>query len=174
MSQTSYAINLQPFSYEGQVADSGNATDTLSPVAVAGAIPYGKLVVVDSANSGGFDQLAGKLPSSSGDIAPGKIIGISLADQARAQNPSVTLPTYLQGSAVPCRRIGRVVVLSESAVADGAPVYARFASGDGGALLGAFSGVLDTSVVGNKLVPNAVWRGAYAAPGFAVVEMLAV
>ena len=37
-------------------------------------------------------------------------------------------------------------------------------------------GVLDTSVVGNALLANAVWRGTYAyvSGGYAVIEMLLV
>ena len=168
--QLSYSIDIPAVSFPGQIADVG-FKDVLTGLNVAAAIAYGLLAVVDSANTGGFDKLAVKVPAASGDIADGLDVGIVLADQARAQDPSVAAAVYPQNSAVPCCRKGRVWVQSESAVVDGSPVYGRYANGDGGTVKGQLSGVLDTSVVGNKLVPRAVWRGSTSAPGFAVVEI---
>ncbi len=68
-------------------------------------------------------------------------------------------------------KAGRIWVQSESAVADRAPVYARWQTGDGGTVPGKFSGVLDTSVVGNALLANATWIGKTTAAGFAVLEL---
>ena len=170
MSQTSYSININAAAYPGQIADSG-FKDVLSAIAVAAAIPYGLLGVVDSTNTSDFSELAVKLPSVAADITTvGKQLGVVMADQGRAQNPSVSGPQYPINSAVPMGRKGRFWVQAESAVTDGGKVYARFATGDNGTQPGAFGGTLDTSVVGNALLGGAVWRGSYAA-GYAVIEM---
>lgn len=171
MPQTSYAINIPAQTYPGQIADNG-PKDVKSGMAVAAAISYGLLCVVDTTNSNGFDNLAVKVPAASTDITTlSKAVGVSLADQARAQDPSVATAQYPRYSAVPCLRMGRVWVQSESAVADGAPVYARWQTGDGGTVAGKFSGVLDTSVVGNALLANSTWRGKTTGAGFAVLEV---
>lgn len=169
--QTSYAINMQPATYPGQIADDG-IKDVKSALAAAAAISYGLLGVVDAANTAGFDALAVKVPAASSDITTAtKQLGIVLADQARAQNPAVTPAQYPRYAAVPLMRLGRCWVQSETAVVDGAPVYARFTTGDNGTIPGTLGGILDTSVVGNALLANAVWRGTYATPGFSVVEL---
>ena len=62
------------------------------------------------------------------------------------------------------------MVQSETAVVAGAPVYARWQTGDNGTVPGSFGGTLDTSVVGNALLLNAVWMDTTSAAGFAVVE----
>lgn len=171
MPQTSYAINLAPAYYPGQPADGG-IKDKLSALTVLAAISYGLLGVVDSSNSGGFDNLAVKVPSSSADITtPTRQLGVVMADQARAQAPLIGTAQYPRYSAVPLARVGRLWVVSETAVTDGRPVYARWTTGDNGTVAGTLGGILDTSVVGNALLSNAVWRGTYAAPGFAVVEL---
>jgi hypothetical protein len=170
MSQTSYAINIGAAGYPGQHADSG-FKDVLSAINVAAAVGYGLLMVVDASNTSDFSELACKVPAASTDITVvGKQLGVSMADQGRAQNPAVSGPQYPQNSAVSCGRKGRFWVQAESAVVDGAKVYARWQTGDNGTVAGAFGGILDTSVVGNALLAGAVWRGSYAA-GYAVIEM---
>lgn len=169
MAQTSYSINMQAAAYPGQIADNSQVVDRLSVKAVAAALPYGLHAVIDSSNTADFGNLAAKLPGSAADIT-NKSLGVIVADQARAQNPAVTPAQYPQYSAVPVGRKGRYWVQSESAVSDGGKVYARWQSGDNGTVVGAYGGILDTSVVGNAQVPGAVWRGSYSA-GFAVVEM---
>lgn len=169
--QTSYSINLSAAAYPGQIADNSQVVDRLSAKAVAAALPYGLLAVVDSSNTEDFANLAAKLPAASTDITTvGKALGVVVADQARAQNPAVSSAQYPQYAVVPCGRKGRYWVVAESAVVDGHPVYVRWQTGDNGTQPGAFGGVLDTSVVGNAALPGAVWRGSYSA-GFAVVEL---
>lgn len=172
MSQTSYSINTQPWAYPGQIADTMQASDIITAIAVAAAIPYGLLCVIDQANSAGFAEMAAKLPAAATDITNfGSVLGVSVADQARAQNPAVSAAVYPQGSAVPIAKKKRIVVYAEGAVTVGGKVYGRFQAGDNGTVIGALGGVLDTSVVGNALVPNAVWADTVAAAGFAVVEL---
>lgn len=169
MSQTSYAINIPAVSYPGQIADAGYK-DVLSGMAALAAIPYGVLAVIDASNDGGFDNLAIKVPAASADITTaGKAVGVVLADQARAQDPSVAAAVYPQNSAVPCLRKGRVWVQSETAVVDGAPVFVRFATGSGGSQKGAVRADADTASAAQ--LPGACFRGSYAAAGYVVVEL---
>lgn len=172
MSQTAYAINIPAATYPGQIADASPFRDFLSAKAVAAAVSYGLLMVVDASNTSDFGNLACKVPAAAADITTaGLQLGVSVADQARAQNPAVNTAQYPQYSAVSCGKAGRYWVVSEGAVTDGGKVYVRWQTGDGGTVHGSFSNTLDTSVVGNALLANAVWRGTTAAAGFAVVEL---
>src|SRR4051812_39227341 len=106
--QTSYSINLPAVSYPGQPVDIGNKDD-LSALAVAAALVYGTLAVLDSSNTSDFGHIAAKAPASSGDVTTlGKPLGVVVADQGRAQNPDVANPQYPINSAVPLRRNGRI------------------------------------------------------------------
>lgn len=172
--QTSYAINQAPWAYPGQLADMMQARDIVSAIAVAAALSYGLFVLIDTSNSAaGFAELAARLPASAADITTntGLQLGITLADQARAQNPGVATAQYPINSCVSCMKKGRVVVSAETAVVAGGKVYARFATGDNGTVIGSLGATLDTSVVGNALLPNAVWMDTTSAAGFAVVEL---
>lgn len=167
--QTSYSINIPAVSYPGQIADDG-VKDVLSALAVAAAIPYGVLVVADETNTGGFDQLAAKVPAASTDITVvGSVLGIVLADQARAQDPSVAVATYPINSAVPCLKKGRCWVLSETAVVDGTPVFARYSANGPLTQLGSIRADADTAHAAQ--VPGMIFRGTYATAGFVVVEI---
>lgn len=168
--QTSYSIDIPAVSYPGQIADAMQDSDILSALAVAAALPYGVFVCHDLANMGGFDSLAVKVPASSNDVTvAGSLMGVVLADQARAQDPSVAVATYPINSCVPVARKRRVWVLSETAVVDGAPVFVRFATGGGGSQKGAVRADADTASAAQA--PNCCFRGTYAAPGYVVVEL---
>jgi hypothetical protein len=169
MPQLSYSINLQAVSYPGQPADLSMQKDVLSGQAVAAALPYGVLVVLDSANSAGFDKIAAKLPSLAADITTsGQPLGVVVADQARAQDASV-LTQYPQNSVVPVMRKGRIWVRVEEAVVDGDLPFVRFASGAGGTQLGAFRKSADTATA--AALPGAVFRSAASAGGYAVIQL---
>lgn len=171
MAQTSYSINIPAVSYPGQIADNGQK-DVLSALAVAAAINYGTLVVTDETNTAGFDQLAGKAPGASTDISVvGAQLGVALADQARAQNPAVATPQYPQYAAVPCLRKGRVWVLAETAMVDGANPFIRFAAGAGGTVLGSFRNSADTATAVQMAAGQAVVRGTTTGPGYCVIEL---
>lgn len=169
--QTSYSIDIPAFSYPGQLANLMRSR-IQTALAVAAALPYGLLIVRDTVNSSALMQ-AGRLPNAAGDIVALKILGISVADQARAQDPSVASAQYPIQSAVPCLKEGEVVVQPEAdvAIAAGDQVYARVtANGAGKLQLGAFRNDADG---GNAtLVPNAVWLSAIGAgAGFAIIGL---
>jgi hypothetical protein len=169
--QTSYSIDLPAVSYPGQLADDSQVKDVLSALAVAAAIAYGVLAVSDDSNGAGFDQLACKVPAASASITTvGAQLGVVLADQARAQDPSVAYPQFPQYSGVPCLRKGRVWVNAETAMADGLNPFIRFASGTG-TLLGSFRDDADSTTAVQMAAGQAVMRGTTSAAGYAVVEM---
>lgn len=173
--QLSYSIDISAVAYPGQLADLTGVRDILSALAVAAAIPYGVLGVHDITNGAGFDKLAVKVPALATDItALGSALGIVVADQARAQDPNVVLPTYPINSCVPLCRKGRVWVSSETANEDGDPVYARFLANGALTQLGALRNDADTTtgpVDHAALVPGARWRGKTTVAGYAVVAM---
>lgn len=173
MSQLSYAINIPAFSYPGQLANLVNHK-IQTALAVAAPLPYGLLIVRDTGNSSGVDQ-AGKLPAASGDVVAGNILGISVADQARAQDPSVASAQYPVNSAVPCLRDGEIVVAPEAdvTVAAGDKVYARItANGAGKLQLGALRNDADGGDA--ILVPGAVFKSAGTGGAFVIMSILDV
>jgi len=170
MGQTSYSINTAAVGFAGAPVDIAHQHDVVSGLAVAAAVPYGVLVVLDSANSDGFDKIAAKVPALTTDVTNfGSALGVVLADQARAQDPAFVLPSYARYDALPIMRSGRVWVLVEEAVVDGDPVFIRFAAGAGGTQLGAFRKSADTATA--VALPNAVYRSSGLAAGFAVVQL---
>lgn len=172
--QTSYSINLPAVAYPGQPADISKVNENVSALAVAAAIPYGVLVIRDLSNAAPSSwSIAGKLPSTSTDITvQGKALGVSVADQARAQDPSVAVPTYPQYSAVPCKRVGRIWVLVEEAVVAGDQAFVRYAAGSF-SQLGAFRKSADTATA--AALPNAYYVTSQAsAGGYAMVELALV
>jgi hypothetical protein len=164
--QTSYAINLQPVGFPGQIVDIAEGRDVIS-VNASVALPYGKLAVRVSAAS--FDKIVAKLPTTALEITTvGSALGVVVADQARAQDPSVALATYPVNSAVPVIRKRRVWVVVEEAVVAGDDVYVRFAAGTG-TELGAFRKSADTATA--ALLPGAKFVTDAALGGYAVLEL---
>lgn len=167
--QLSYSINLPAVAFPGSPVDMG-LKDDLTALAVVAAIPYGKLVVLDSPNCGDFGHIAGKVPSLAADITTlGKALGVSLADQARAQDPSVASPVYPINSAVAYRRLGRIWVLVEEAVNNGDQAFVRFQDGTVTSNNGGFRKSADTASA--AALPNAYYRSNALANGYAVLEL---
>lgn len=171
MSQTAYAINLAAVAFPGQPVDIQGNRDVLSVLNVLAAVPYGVLLVQDTANMGGFDKLTGKVPATTGSVSTlGSALGVTMADQARPQDPSVVLPTYPIKSAVSVMKKGRIWVTVEEAVNDGDQAFVRFASGAGGTQLGAFRKSADTATA--VALPGAYFRGNQATiGGYACLEL---
>lgn len=159
MSQTSYSEYTPPVAFEGQLADSG-LTDKLS-VPCAAAMPFGKLVVQDTAD------LTGKLPGASTDITDAKkVLGLSLSSQVLESNPGVAGPQHPAGSVVPVLRKGRAWVKVEGDVNPDSDVYVRYAAGGNGP--GSFSGALVSSAT--AIVGGARYLTTATANNFALLE----
>lgn len=169
MGQTSYSINISAVAFPGQPADLG-VKDKTTALAVAAAVPYGVLAVRDLTNTSAWN-VAGKVPSTSGSITTlGSILGVVMADQGRAQDPSVAVATLPINSAMSILRTGRIWVLVEEAVVAGDQAFARFASGGGGTQLGAFRKSADTATA--VAVPGAYYVSTQAsAGGYACLEV---
>lgn len=172
MAQTSYSINISQVAYPGQPFDGAHDTDVVSGLSTAAAIPYGVLAVHDLSNTAGADQVAVKVPAASTDITVlGSAKGVVMADQARAQDPTFSVPTYRQYQAVPCMRRGRVWVKVEEAVLDGDQAFVRFAVGSF-SQLGAFRKTADSASA--AALPGAYYVGASISVGgqlYAVVQL---
>lgn len=157
--QTTYNQDQDPVGYEGQIADSG-FTDKVS-IKCALAVPFGKLVVRDTADD------SGKLPAAATDITNAKNPqGLALASQAVEQNPGVATPQYPAKSAVPCLRKGRAWVKVEDAVTPASDVYVRYAGAGNGA--GSFRGSAVASEA--AILANAKYKTSAGIDGFALVE----
>lgn len=169
--QTSYAIDIPPVSYPGQIVDLAN-NDIISGLAEV-AIPYGKFVAKGSATTEPYRHI-GKLPTAATDITTvANVLGVSVADQGRAQDSGVTLPTYPIGAAVPMMRKGRLWVIVEEAVTKGQAVYVRFSAGATLTELGAF-GQDDGDEGGGALralLANAIYLTAAGAGEYAQLEL---
>lgn len=171
MAQTSYSINLPPVAYPGQPFDIASVMDMTSALAVAAPIPYGVLAVRDLSNIGQSGvEIACKVPALSTDItALGSALGVVVADQARAQDPSSAIPQYPQYGRVPCGRVGRFWVLVEEAVVAGQQAFVRYATGSF-SQKGAFRASADTGSA--AALPGAYYVTSQVTPGsYAVVEM---
>lgn len=168
--QLGYSIDIPAVSYPGQPVDMGRKDD-LSVRCANGPLPYGRLAVKDGANA--FDKLAGKLPSLAADITTvGNALGVVVADQGRAQDPSVAYPQYPQYAIAPARRLGRLWVVVEEAVLDGDQAFVRFADGTVTNNNGGFRKSADTATA--AALPGAYFRGASISVGgvlYAVVEL---
>lgn len=168
--QTSYAINLPAVAYPGQPYDISSVQDKTSALAVAAAIPYGVLGVRDTSNTSGT-TVAVKVPALAADITTlGSSLGLVIADQGRAQDPSVVLPTYPINSAVSMGRVGRYWVQVEEAVNAGDQAFVRFATGSGGSQKGSFRKSADSTTA--AALANAYYVSTQAsALGYAVLEL---
>jgi hypothetical protein len=157
MSQTSYSIN-QAAAREGGLYDLGDH-DILSFVNAA-AIPFGKLVVRDTADD------AGKLPAASTDVTDAKkVLGLAIAKQDIESSAS-GVAQYPAQSQVPVMRRGRAWVKVEGAVTPASDVFVRYAAGGDG--LGSFGATAGTSA--RAQLANAKYLTSAGVGGFAVVD----
>ena len=171
MAQLSYSIDTPAVAFPGQLVDIAPGRDIVTAMASV-AIPYGCLVVRSSAAS--FQAVIGKLPVSAAEItAVGSAIGVAVADQARAQDPSVSGPQYAALAAVPCLKKRRIWVVVEDAVLAGGACFVRFLAGTNGSQLGAFRSDVDTisTVDHAAALPGARFVAAAGAGEYAVVEL---
>lgn len=151
-----------PLGIEGQAADNGKC-DTRS-YAAGVDITNGRFVVMGSTDG------RCKLPTATGEITDGKLLGISGYDPMKMVNwPAGTTVPYPQGTTVPVIRKGVVWVRVEEAVAPGDPVFVRFAAGAGGTALGAARKSADTATA--VQCPGAVYLDTAVANGLARVDL---
>jgi len=136
--QTSYSIDIGAVAFPGQKADIGK-DDVVSALGTE-AVPYG--VAVAQATGSDYPKQLGRLPNSETDL----ILGIAVADQNRAQDPSVSEPVYPAQSALGLMRQGRIYARVEGAPVAGAAVFVRHAA-PGSEQLGALTTVDDANTV---------------------------
>jgi hypothetical protein len=135
----------------------------LTHLLVAGqTIDFGLGVCIDERASTTASQC--RLPRVVGDCAAGAFLGIAIADMS-VEGPTkpATAVGYKNQSAVSILRHGGVIaVVGEKALAEGAALYCRYASGSGGSQLGAFTDGTDSSTAA-AVAGLRVWRSSTAA-----------
>lgn len=162
MSQTAYSVNLPTISRGGQLNDSG-FTDKIS-VPCALAIPYGTMVVRDSAD------ISGKAPAAASDITTiSNMMGVALAPGAIESDPNVVGSKYPAKSVVPCLRKGRVWVQVEEDVTVASVVYVRYAAGGNG--VGCFGDSAGTSEKAAMPATNGKYLTGALANAYALLEI---
>lgn len=172
MSQLAYSIDIPAVSFPGQLADNAEVRDFHSCLAVAAALNYGTFAVRDASNTVGFDKLAARAPAASGDITTvGSLLGVVVADQARAQNPAVATAQYPQFAAAPVLGKGRIYMFAETAMVDGSNPFIRFASGAGGTILGSVRADADSASAVQPTAGQVIVRGNTSAAGYCVIEL---
>jgi len=104
-----------------------------------------------------------RLPSSSDDVTPARLLGVALWTRGTVAHP--------RGRAAPIVRRGRLWVLSEEDTHDGAPVYVRHAPSGGLLQLGALraspdpTDPNDPTTATAALLEHAAWRSEVARGG---------
>lgn len=146
-------IEDTPLGYEGQLWPTyGSDKDTRIAEEV---IPPGRLIT----SVGATIDLGVLLPTTAAGVTTAGAVGISMFNTAKSEETS----DYAENE--PLTRIvkGRVYVLAEDVVDDGAPVYVRFQGGT----LGRFRSDSDSGDA--ALLPGACFRGTTAAADELVV-----
>lgn len=120
MNQLNYDID-RGVGVEGSLADIAGNKDAISRSA-EGRVDFGKLVVIGT----DVDEQC-KLPLTSAEITTKvKVMGVSIADQARESQLNVLDPAYLDEDSVSVLRKGRIYVKVEDAFTPESAVYVRF------------------------------------------------
>ncbi len=119
------AVGMPGMEYDSSFSD-------VVTLIAATAIPFGALV---------YESTEGKasVPSATGHVTGGRT-GIALIDSTKATGIG-----YEIGDPVRVMKRGRAFVLADETLAFGDTLFARFASGGGGAVLGAFRNDADTA-----------------------------
>lgn len=165
MSQTAYTQD-PAVAIEGMLADASFAKEVLSAIADE-AIAFGRAIARTTGGPADDRPPRAVLPTTAAEITTGVFLGISRADTTLEQ--AATPVGYAVDTTIGYLRKGRIWVLTEEAVALGDPVFARFAAGAGGSILGLFRNDADTASAAQ--IPGASFRSAVGAAGLAIVEL---
>ena len=171
--QTGYAINTQPVAFPGQPADL--SFKQVVTALASEVIGYGLLVVRSTAAS--FDKVIGALPAQATDVTNlDGVLGVSMADQARAQDPSQAGAVYPSLAAVPCMGKGHIWVKVEQNVLAGQSAFVRFADSENTPALvqkGAFRMDADTKTAVDSAaqLKGAVYLSDALADGYAMLAV---
>ncbi len=160
MPQTSYTQN-HAIAYEGNRGDSRTAQIYPARNNSGVELPYGRAVVFDT--GAGTTELAAKLIAASGD----KILGVSLFSQAH--DPNTVNGGVAVNDMFNVITQGAVWVQVDSAVTPNSPVFARYAAGAGGSVLGRFRADADTATA--VAMPNARFLSSGASGSLVLLQL---
>lgn len=160
MSVQTTITDTPPIGAPGQLYDSGVFHDIPTFIVQGADVPFGAMVKI----SGQYCQLVSVI----GDLA-GKI-GVVVKD------PSLPTPYpgynggFKAGDVVSVLQTGRVWIATETALANQAVPFVRYAAGAGGSQLGSYRNNADTTTAVQPASGVHVYRGVPAA-GLAVLEL---
>lgn len=156
-------------------ASAGSLTETVL-VAQSQALRVGKVVVLDENQDAGPVDYVVRLPRLAADITGGRALGIVVEEFAIEQLP-VSAAAYVDtltlggNSMFNVLHEGRCYVQCENAFVKGGAVYARFASGAGGSVLGSIRATDDDTSTA-AIYPRAKFLNSGSAGGLAIVELV--
>jgi hypothetical protein len=158
MPQLTYDYSM-PAGYPGLRADTDNYR--ARTYIAAAALAYGLGVVLGAGGKAA-------LPGASTD----KFLGVVM-HEGREKAQGTGTSQFAAGDPLAVMSQGPVFVKVEEAVADGDPVFVRFAANGANTTLGAFRKSADNPGAGATAVqvPQAVYRSAASAGGLAVLEL---
>lgn len=163
------------FTYSDGTSGGGTIVETLL-VAQSQAARVGTYVVQDERRTLGPVDYAVRSPRLAADITGGLGLGLIIEEFALEQLPvsAAAFGTTLVNAGntvVNVLHEGRAYVAVENAVTKGGAVYARFATGAGGSVLGALRGGTDDSATA-AIIPRAKFLTSALAGGIAIVEFV--
>jgi hypothetical protein len=157
--QTSYLID-KVLGYPGDIVDCSDTVRDTKISKFAGQIGFGLFVTKRAAQSDGVEECGP--PTATADVTA-RPRGFSVRNQ-------LTKPGgYELNEAVTLLRRGIIWVQTEGAVSQDGQVFARFAAGAGGSVLGSIRGDADTGTA--VAIPGAVFRSTTSGAGLAQVEI---
>jgi hypothetical protein len=163
------------FGYSDGTSGGGSLTETLVS-AQQSTVAVGAYVCLDDLRTlPGPADYAVRLPRAAADITGGRGLGLLVEQHDIVQLPIEAGSAYATALSIPgndCVNVlheGRAWAYSESAIVKGAGVYARFASGSGGSVLGVLRGDDDSSTA--ALIPRAKALTSCSAGGIFIVEI---
>lgn len=154
-------ISLDPaIGAPGQLYDSGVFHDVVT-LWCTEDIPFGAAVKING--------MYCSLPAATGDVT-GQL-GVAIKDASKP-TPGAVFGTggYKAGDPVAVLKTGRVWIATETALANGAAPFVRYAAGGGGTQKGAWRNTIDSTTALQPTSGVHVYRGV-AAAGLAVVEL---
>jgi hypothetical protein len=157
--QTTYLID-KVLGYPGDVADCADTVKDTKISKFAGQIGFGLFLTKRAAQADGVEDCGP--PTATADVTA-RPRGFSVRNQ-------LTKPGgYELNEPVTLLRKGVIWVQVEAAVAQDGQVFARFAAGAGGSVLGSIRGDADTATA--VAIPGAVFRSSTSGAGLAKVEI---
>lgn len=161
MSQLTYSLRVTS-ALAGMLVDPDDDGLMVESKINAAVLSAGLAVARDAADD------AVKVPAAAADITA-NFMGITIRDVAREPVADGSTTDYAAGKGVSILTRGRIWVSCETAAAKNGNVFARYAAGAGGSVLGSIRNDVDTASAAQ--VPNARFDSTIGAAGLVIVKL---